>query len=140
MTTQYSNTLVAYAEDIKSRTFMDWLRAHTSFMKPLYRYQGMLTLDTDMLIFHGKERNSDNPYRIEIPLQQVQDVHFGFDNVYRRREDRQLGMFNFKPLRITFKIDGGERRLYLFAHFRNSIVGRLADNEEIYRKLKDAGF
>ncbi len=135
MTTQYPNTLAAYAEDIKNRTFMDWLRAHTSYMKPLYRYQGMLTLDEQTLIFHGFDRNDQSPYRIEIPLHQLQNVHFGFDEVFRRREDRQLGLFKFRPLRLKFTMNDEERTLYLFAHFRNSIVGRLTDNHEIYLKL-----
>jgi len=37
---KWENTLMAYEEDIKSRSFWDWIKAHTSFMKPLHRYKG----------------------------------------------------------------------------------------------------
>ena len=36
---KWGNTLMAYEEDIKSRSFWDWIKAHTSFMKPLHRYK-----------------------------------------------------------------------------------------------------
>ena len=36
---KWENTLMAYEEDIKSRSFWDWIKAHTSFMKPLHRYK-----------------------------------------------------------------------------------------------------
>lgn len=39
------NTLMAYKENIESRGFWDWIKAHTSFMKPLHRYQGVLELN-----------------------------------------------------------------------------------------------
>ena len=37
---KWENTLMAYEEDIKNRSFWDWIKAHTSFMKPLHRYKG----------------------------------------------------------------------------------------------------
>ena len=39
---KWENTLMAYEKDIKSRGFWDGVKAHTSFMKPLHRYEGFL--------------------------------------------------------------------------------------------------
>ncbi len=45
---------MAYEEDIKSRGWIDWLKAHTTGFKPLHRYEGILELKENELIFNGK--------------------------------------------------------------------------------------
>ncbi len=54
---KWENTLMAYEEDIKSRGFWDWVKAHTStsFMKPLHRYEGFLELNEGKITFTGKD-------------------------------------------------------------------------------------
>lgn len=56
---KWKNTLMAYEEDIKSRDFWDWVKAHTSFMKPLHRYEGFLDLNEGKITFTGKCYGSD---------------------------------------------------------------------------------
>lgn len=52
---KWENTLMAYEEDIKSRSFCDWIKAHTSFMKPLHRYDGVLELTEQKMKFTGRD-------------------------------------------------------------------------------------
>ncbi len=49
------NTLLAFDEDIKQRSWVDWLKAHTSGFKPLHRYEGTFKLNRDRVIFEGRE-------------------------------------------------------------------------------------
>ncbi len=52
---KWENTLMAYEEDIKSRGFWDCVKAYTSFMKPLHRYEGFLELSKGKIIHTGKD-------------------------------------------------------------------------------------
>jgi len=39
---KWQNTLMIYEEDIKNRSLVDWLKAHTLGFKFLHRYEGIL--------------------------------------------------------------------------------------------------
>ncbi len=125
--------LMAYKEDIKHRGFLDWLKAHTSFVKPLHRYEGNITLSDEKIVFDGKDIKTKNDSAIEINKIDVTDVYLGFDDVFRRREDRSLGI-SFQPLRIVFSKDEKEYILYLIIDFNRLL--RATKNEEWYEELK----
>ena len=57
---------MAYEENIKSRSFGDWIKAHTSFMKPLHRYEGVLELNERNMTFTGKDVKVDKDFNLEI--------------------------------------------------------------------------
>jgi len=63
---KWENTLMAYEEDIKSRGFWDWVKAHTSFMKPLHRHEGFLELNEGKITFTGKDVKEDKDFNLEI--------------------------------------------------------------------------
>jgi hypothetical protein len=128
------NTLMAYEEDIKSRSFWDWVKAHTSFMKPLHRYQGILELNEDKITFFGKDIKKDEDFKLEIAFADIADIHFGFDDVFTGWEDR-AAPWN-KPLRLKCKSKEGEKTIYLFANFHHKHGMRASDNKEVYEKLK----
>ncbi len=130
---EYENTLLAYEEDIKNRTFREWIVAHTSFLKPLYRYQGTLRVDEEALVFDGKNKNGYIDFNMTILVKDITDVFFGYDDVFRRREDRSLGLGNFKPLRIRFENKRGEQTFYVFAKFHWI---RTSQNQDLYDVLE----
>ena len=70
---KWENTLMAYEEDIKSRGFRDWIKAHTSFMRPLHRYKGVLELDEQKMIFTGKDVKVDKNFNLEIATGDITD-------------------------------------------------------------------
>ena len=131
----WENTLLAYADDIRARTWVDWLKAHTSFMKPLHRYRGSLELRDPALRFHGEDLKEGRHFQLVVPLSAIRGLHLGFDDVFRRTEDRQLGLFGFQPLRITHEDANELRTLYIFAHFHHRLGVRASDNRELYREL-----
>jgi len=136
---RWENTLMAYEKDIKSKSFGDWIKAHTSFMKPLHKYEGMLELNGGKTIFKGRDPEEDRDFNLEIPIKDIADIYLGFDSVFRKREDRQTAIRGFVPLRITYKSREGEKSLYLFANFHHSKYGwRTSDNKEVYEKLESS--
>jgi len=134
-TMKWENSLMAFEEDIKSRSWLDWIKAHTSGFKPLHRYEGVLELNEEELIFDGRDVKENERIKLKVPLRNITDVHYGFDEVFKGREERAWP-WN-KPLRIKYQSEEGERTIYLFAHFHHKSGIRTSDNEELYEKLKE---
>jgi hypothetical protein len=130
---KWKNTLMAYEEDIKSRSFWDWLKAHTSFMKPLHRYQGILEVKEDKIAFSGKDIKEDGDLFLEIAIADIADINLGYDDVFTGWEDR-AAPWN-KPLRIISRTKEGENTIYLFANFHYKNGMRSSDNKEVFEKL-----
>jgi len=127
------NTLLAFEEDIRNRSLIDWVKAHTSGFKPLHRYEGILEIRDDRLIFYGKDVKDGDEFKLEIPFKDVLDVYYGFDEIFKGREERAWPWD--KPLRIRFKKDEIENTIYLFANFHHKYGIRISDNEEVYKEL-----
>jgi len=132
---RWENSLMAYEEDIKSRSWIDWLKAHTTGFKPLHRYEGILELNDNELIFNGKDVKENKDFQLKIPIRNITDIYYGFDEVFKGREERAWP-WN-KPLRIRYKTGNIEKTIYLFAHFHHKKGIRTSDNKEVYEKLKE---
>lgn len=131
--TEYENSLLAYDEDIKNRSVVEWLTAHTSFLKPLHRYQGILKVDEEAIVFDGKNKKGYIDFNITILIDNITDIYLGYDEVFRRREDRSLGLRGFEPLRIRFETKRGEKTIYLFAAYHWM---RTSQNRKLFAQLE----
>lgn len=127
------NTLLAFEEDVKNRSLTDWVKAHTSGFKPIHRYEGILEIRENKLIFNGRDVKDEEEFKLEITIQDVTDVYYGFDEVFKGREERAWPWD--KPLRIKFKMNEDEKTIYLFANFHHKYGIRTSDNEEVYKML-----
>lgn len=127
------DALLAYKEDIKNTSFKEWLVAHTSFMLPLHKYKGEISLHENVLIFRGLDnKGSQKSEVIVVPLENIQDIHYGFDEVFQRTNDRSLGLFT-EPLRITYKEKRQKRIIYLYIGFDK--FTRKSHNQEWFKTL-----
>jgi len=133
MVIKNTSTLMAFEEDIHNRGFMDWLVAHTSFFKPLHRYEGELSLLNDRIVFYGDDKKKKQKYSLQINKKDVTDIFHGFDNVFKRGEDRALGI-SFKPLRINFIKNDSPTAIYLIIEFRRTL--RTSNNKQCFTELK----
>lgn len=124
---KWENSLTAFEEDIKSRSWLDWLKAHTSGFKPLHRYEGILELRNNELIFDGKDVKENKNFQLKISLKDITDVHYGFDEVFKGREERARP-WN-KPLRVKYQSENGVRTIYLFVHFHHKKGIRTSDKQ-----------
>ena len=132
---EWDRTLLAFEEDVRNRGLLDWIKAHTSGFKPLHRYEGTLKLGQGRLSFEGRDVKEGSGFRLEIPLSEISDLHYGFDEVFKGREERAWP-WN-KPLRIRYREGGGERSIYLFARFHHEKGIRTSANRELYAKLRE---
>jgi len=137
---RWENSLMAYEEDIKNRTLLDWLKAHTSGFKPLHRYEGVFELCENKIVFDGQDVKEDRRFRLEIPIKSISDLYLGWDEVFTgfplsRAGDRAYP-WN-KPLRIRYKSEEGEKTIYLFVHFHRKWGIRTSDNRKVYKKLNE---
>jgi hypothetical protein len=135
---KWDNTLMAYEEDIKSRSFWDWIKAHTSFFRPLHRYAGVLELDDDSIIFDGMDLRQGVGFHLEIPVDDITDVYLGWDDVFTgfplsRAGDRAYP-WN-KPLRLRYRANQAEKTIYLFVRFHRKWGIRASDNRAVYEIL-----
>ncbi len=132
----YKNTLLSFAEDVENRSFWDWVRAHTSFLKPLYRYEGVLDLDGGSFKFLGREKDSGEGFELKVELEDVEEVSLGFDDVFTAWEDR-AAPWN-KPLKISYKDKNDDKStVYLFVNFHHKWGMRTSDNKEVFEKILD---
>lgn len=132
MVIKNTSTLMAFEEDIRNRGLLDWIVAHTSFFEPLHRYKGEISLLNDTLVFKGKDKKKKQEYQLQIDKKNIIDIFLGFDNIFRRSEDRALGL-SFKPLRINFVKNGSPTSIYLIIKFRRGL--RTSKNKECYTEL-----
>ncbi len=72
---------------------MDWLKAHTSFLKPLHRYEGILTLHTDRINLSGIDKTNKSAVSFDVYKHQIEQLYLGFDDTFNIFETRSLGLF-----------------------------------------------
>jgi len=131
--TTYPHSLLAFKEDIKHSGLIDWIKAHTSFMRPLHRYYGVLEVNQQSLVFSGSDEKKGGHFGLTVPISDIRDLHLGFDSVFKRIDDRSLGIFHFVPLSIHFITNGKESTVYVFANYSSLI--RQSDNQELFDEL-----
>jgi hypothetical protein len=130
---EYADSLLAFKADIEYKGLIDWLEAHTSFMRPLHRYVGTLDIGPNTLSFSGEDKKDKSPFSLTIPRSDIKRLYLGFDSVFKRIDDRALGLFHFVPLRIDFTQNKTDESIYVFANY--SRIHRQSDNEQVYQEL-----
>lgn len=138
---KWENTLIAHEEDIRNRSFWDWMKAHTSGFKPLHRHEGVLELSEENVVFRGRDIRKGEDFNLEIPVRDIRDVYLGWDEVFTGFPMSRAGDRAYpwnKPLRLRYKSDHDERTLYLFARFHRRWGIRASDNKEVFEKLRES--
>lgn len=130
---EYADSLLAFKADIEHKGLIEWLEAHTSFMRPLYRYAGTLVVDSNSLSFSGEDKKDGSSFSLTIPRSDITRLYLGFDSVFKRIDDRALGIFHFVPLRIDFTQNKRDESIYVFANYSRLL--RQSDNDQVYHEL-----
>ena len=125
--------LLAFEEDIHNRSWLDWLEAHTSFLKPLHRYEGTMTLYADKIGFIGLDRKTGKDVVFDFYKYQIDQLYLGFDDTFNMFETRSLGL-TWVPLRLRLTISGNEKYLYIITNY---YLGLKTDNKEWFVLLKN---
>ena len=130
---RYEGTLIAFEEDIQNKSIFEWIVAHTSGSRPLYRFEGILEVSEERkeIVFTGKDSKSDETIMLQISFDKVVGIYLGFDDVFRMRDERSP--WN-KPLVVKFNENGTVKTIYIFASFKRCL--RTTQNKQLYRYLK----
>jgi hypothetical protein len=127
-----TTTLWAFEEDILKRSWLEWLEAHTSFLKPLHRYEGQLTILPDKLNLKGIDKRTEEEISLDIYRYQIGQLYLGFDKSYNALESRGLGL-TWLPLRMTFTQNRVEKKLYLITNYKFG----WSDTKDYFEYLKE---
>jgi AbrB family looped-hinge helix DNA binding protein len=110
------------------------IQAHASqpFGEPLHRYKGKLSITRNSLILEGEETETKQQTTFLFQLQEITDIHLGWDDTLRRWKDSRAYI---KPLRLEFKNEKETRTLYLYTKNADAaIYGE--ENQEIFDTLQ----
>ena len=110
------------------------IQAHASqpFGEPLHRYKGKLSITRNSLILEGEETETKQQTTFLFQLQEITDIHLGWDDTLRRWKDSRAYI---KPLRIEFKNGTETRTLYLYT--KNPDAATYGEeNQEIFDILQ----
>jgi hypothetical protein len=127
--------LLAFKEDLEERGFLDWIKVHLTYEKPVHRYEGHLLLYPNKLVFSGVDIQTEKEFFLEIAKEDFSNVQLGFDDIYKVREDRLMGD-GFQPLRLDFENNGVNRTAYFIIDF-DRVERRVYKNNDWYDQLME---
>jgi hypothetical protein len=127
------SALMAYREDLEDRGFLDRIKVHLTYEKPVHRYEGTIILYSNKLLYSAKDIQTEKDHFLEISREDVQEIHIGFDDIYKIGEDRLMGA-GFQPVRITFLNQGLEKTAYFIMEF-DRVDRRIYKNTDWYDEL-----
>ena len=130
----WENSLLIFEDDLKSKSWLDWIKAHTSGSKPLHRYEGSLKLSEEYLSFEGKDIKENRRISLKIPIKNIIGIHYGFDDLFKARDERSP--WN-KPIRIEYISNDTKKKVYVFADFGIKHLIRTSKNKEFYESLRE---
>ncbi len=111
-----SPALLSFREDIENRGFLDWIMAHTSFMKPLHTYTGIIRIEGNVFMFSGFAKKTEEEFQVRFFRKEMEEIYHGYDDVFTIYETRNLGL-GWKPLRITFRQNERIIQMYLIVNY-----------------------
>ncbi|MEM0029940.1 MAG: hypothetical protein QW572_07320 [Candidatus Nitrosocaldus sp.] len=132
--------LLIFEEDVLNAEVLKALRARiVTQMLPPHRYDGIVIVDDEQLLFEGRDILNGDRLRLSIPIRSIADVHLGFDNVYIGRDSKGK-RYQLNPIRLKYVTDATiattkPRILYIFPEFRG--LFRTNSSEEVYKIIMD---
>ncbi len=130
--------LLIFEEDVIDVGVLKTLRARiVTQMLPPYRYDGMLTIDGELLLFDGRDILNGDRLWLSISVRSMVDVHIGFDDVYIGRDSKGK-RYQLNPIRIKYVGDSTSDKpttLYIFPEYKG--LFRANSSEEVYKIIMD---
>jgi len=107
---QIGKALWSFDYEIAALTLVDEAGALFSFTPPPHHREGEIILTSDSLVIDGYNY-------LNIPLNRLEQVYLGFDDIYKRSLVRNNGMF-WQPLRLRYKEGDDTNIIYLIVDHR----------------------
>lgn len=133
MESKQGRALVSFEQDLLGRGLGSWLRNHTSFVMPSHRYVADISLKENSILLQGRDKQTDTDWLLEIGRNEITDVFLGFDEVYKQRDEKSMGI-SYRPLRIRFIKGGEDLAMYLLIDVNRWTRGN--NNGEWFNAIK----
>jgi hypothetical protein len=121
---QIGTAMWSYDHEIAACTLIDATGGLFSLTPPPHHREGEIILTAGALVIDGYNY-------LDIPLNQLEQVYLGFDDVYKRSLIKNNGRF-WQPLRLRYKVADGHNTIYLMID--NSLFG--TKNQHWFDMLK----
>jgi hypothetical protein len=107
---QIGKVFWSFDYEIAALTLVDEAGALFSHTPPPHHREGEIILTSDSLVIDGYNY-------LNIPLNRLEQVYLGFDEIYKRSLVRNNGMF-WQPLRLRYKEGDDTNVIYLIIDHR----------------------
>ncbi|SDE90526.1 hypothetical protein SAMN05216464_110255 [Mucilaginibacter pineti] len=130
---QIGKAMWSYDYEIAALTLVDEAGALFSLTPPPHHREGEILLTNASLVIDGYNY-------LNIPLNSLEQVYLGFDEIYKRSLVKNNGMF-WQPLRLRYKVGNDTHIVYIIVdhtfwgtknqQWFNTLKQMLADKEEL---------
>ncbi len=137
-----SNVTMIFEDEVQKLVYEwiiipDWIKAHVSPKCPAHRYEGELTLSVEKLSFIGWDIKVGRDFALEIPLNNIVDVSFGFSKNLMQNTDPTFGLGGPIPFVVRYQDSGGEKKVYFNTSFNNYLTNGERTNRSWYEILDE---
>jgi hypothetical protein len=102
---QIGKALWSYDFEIAAHTLIDEAGTLFSITPPPHHREGEIILTNNSLVIDGYNY-------LNIPLNKLDQIYLGFDEVYKRSLVKNLGLF-WQPLRLRYNVGDDKDTIYL---------------------------
>lgn len=142
MVNNKSTVLMITEEDIEQlltqwNSVPAWVKAHLSARCPAHRYEGELLLDDENLVFGGRDIKEGKYFELEIPLENITDIHVGFSEHLKASIDPAFGIGGPLPFVVGYQDNGQSQTAYFTTTGDNYPAHRNINNLRWYETLSE---
>ena len=117
------------------RSVPRWIKAQVSARQPAYRYEGELTVESDTLIFAGRDIKEGKDFILEIPLASITDVGLRFSEQLKASIDPAFGIGGPVPFAVQYQHNGRSETLYFNTSFKSCFAHTGGNNRNWHETL-----
>jgi hypothetical protein len=113
----------------------EWIKAHLAAKYSAHRYEGEAAVDSNRLLFRGRDIKERKGYDLEIPFDSIEEVYLGFSKYLKSGIDLTFGMGGPTPLAVRYRAGDREKIAYFNIGFDNYVPHITMNNRRLYEEL-----
>ena len=89
-----------------------WVKTHVIVRCPAHRYEGKLTMDSESLVFGGRDMKEGEYFQLVISLDDVTDISVGFSEELEATFDPAFGIGDTIPFAVHYRDNRRSQTVY----------------------------
>ena len=128
----FENCYLIYEKDFEQQNWIDWIKNHISLAPPPHRFHGQLHLESNRLLFEGKDKYENEVCEFGIAKNSITQIYHGYDETFNKFQTRGFGL-SYAPIRLQLESTASDpQNIYLVSNFN----GVTSANEQFFEILK----